>query len=250
MTDKCAARKTPCDPSKVCNPDSGRCVLKTGAIGTKLLAGPRAPRACPPCDPTKMCNPDSGRCVLKTGAIGKKLARAGPGAAAGVRYPAQQPPPPPAPPAAAARYPRQPPPPRAEFNSADAKFAAHRIFDGLHWDMTKNPSAAVFEIWKNDDLLSSTPVTRAQLDTPMPGMREGDHVYLDGDDNEIEVVIKTPTVGGFLDAVHRGVQLYPQMTQGEAFTHPIWEGSVRALHANSNNNGQPVTAWAFESSRR
>ena len=28
---------------------------------------------CPPCDPKKMCNPKSGRCVLKTGPTGMKL---------------------------------------------------------------------------------------------------------------------------------------------------------------------------------
>lgn len=37
MTDKCTARKTPCDSTKICNPKSGRCVLKTGAIGRNLV---------------------------------------------------------------------------------------------------------------------------------------------------------------------------------------------------------------------
>lgn len=39
MTNKCASRKTPCETSKICNPTSGRCVLKTGKIGMALLKG-------------------------------------------------------------------------------------------------------------------------------------------------------------------------------------------------------------------
>ena len=39
MVDKCLARKTACEPAKICNPDSGRCVLRTGKIGLALLSG-------------------------------------------------------------------------------------------------------------------------------------------------------------------------------------------------------------------
>lgn len=36
--------KKPCDPAKICNPASGRCVLRTGKIGMSLLSkGPKAP---------------------------------------------------------------------------------------------------------------------------------------------------------------------------------------------------------------
>jgi hypothetical protein len=33
----CASRKTPCTSTRICNPASGRCVLKTGVIGKALL---------------------------------------------------------------------------------------------------------------------------------------------------------------------------------------------------------------------
>lgn len=39
MTDKCVSRKTPCETAKICNPTSGRCVLKSGKIGLALLKG-------------------------------------------------------------------------------------------------------------------------------------------------------------------------------------------------------------------
>lgn len=39
MTDKCVSRKTPCETAKICNPSTGRCVLKTGKIGLTLLSG-------------------------------------------------------------------------------------------------------------------------------------------------------------------------------------------------------------------
>lgn len=45
MVDKCLARKTACEPAKICNPDSGRCVLRTGKIGLALLSGEAVPTA-------------------------------------------------------------------------------------------------------------------------------------------------------------------------------------------------------------
>ena len=38
-TGRCQARKTPCATDKICNPASGRCVLRNGAIGKKALGG-------------------------------------------------------------------------------------------------------------------------------------------------------------------------------------------------------------------
>lgn len=50
-----------CPLNKIKNPVTGRCVLKTGAIGKKLL------RVCPE---NKILNPDTKRCVLRTGKVG------------------------------------------------------------------------------------------------------------------------------------------------------------------------------------
>ena len=38
-TGRCQARKTPCATDKICNPASGRCVLRNGAIGKKAFGG-------------------------------------------------------------------------------------------------------------------------------------------------------------------------------------------------------------------
>ena len=87
MSDKC--KKKTCESNKICNPETGRCVLKTGKIGKELLknksprrASPRraSPRRASPrrvydkcmnkkCERDKVCNPETGRCVLKTGKI-------------------------------------------------------------------------------------------------------------------------------------------------------------------------------------
>lgn len=83
--------KKPCSSDKICNPTSGRCVLKTGKIGLSLAALslddkplarepsfntwlPNKNTQCKkPCSSDKICNPASGKCVLKTGKIGKAL---------------------------------------------------------------------------------------------------------------------------------------------------------------------------------
>lgn len=76
-----------CPPDKILNPVSGRCVLRTGAIGKKLIAKEKAdgkrpvtnnrlptpPVVAAPCPPEKILNPATKKCVLRTGAIGKKL---------------------------------------------------------------------------------------------------------------------------------------------------------------------------------
>jgi hypothetical protein len=82
-----------CDKDKIRNPETGRCVLKTGAIGKKILeklkkehkkgkkesnkkeSNNKEPKKKEekPCDKDKIRNPETGRCVLKTGAIGKKI---------------------------------------------------------------------------------------------------------------------------------------------------------------------------------
>lgn len=49
----------------ILNPETGRYVLKTGAIGRRLLAAR--------CTADTILNPATGRCVNKNGAIGKKL---------------------------------------------------------------------------------------------------------------------------------------------------------------------------------
>ncbi len=87
-----------CPSNKILNPITGRCVLKTGAVGKKILqttpkkaapkkaapkkAAPKkavakkaAPKKAAPseCPSNKILNPITGRCVSKTGVIGKKI---------------------------------------------------------------------------------------------------------------------------------------------------------------------------------
>ncbi|NDC31820.1 MAG: hypothetical protein EBZ58_13000 [Bacteroidetes bacterium] len=85
--DKCYGKV--CIPSKICNPSSGICVNRDGAIG-KLLVKPESftpyvppftlPYAPPAgkcatkvCVSSKICNPESGRCVNRDGDKGKKI---------------------------------------------------------------------------------------------------------------------------------------------------------------------------------
>jgi hypothetical protein len=78
--------KTPCDKTKVCNSESGRCVLRTGKIGRAILgdvpaqtlkpkakAAPKAKGCAKPCEASKVCNPDSGRCVSRDGKVGRAI---------------------------------------------------------------------------------------------------------------------------------------------------------------------------------
>jgi hypothetical protein len=64
-----------CPSDKIINPATGRCVLRTGPIGKKLLAlSKKVPTPTPTtCPPDKIVNPKTGKCVLRTGAIGKNL---------------------------------------------------------------------------------------------------------------------------------------------------------------------------------
>jgi len=64
-----------CPPNKIFNPNTNRCVLKSGAIGKKILASLIIKKSdiIKDCPPDKIFNPNSNRCVLKSGAIGKKL---------------------------------------------------------------------------------------------------------------------------------------------------------------------------------
>lgn len=88
-----------CDPLKICNPDSGRCVLRTGAIGKRLLPQPskkstrsfkskKSSSRASPCKPRQrldkdgqcvcksklqILNPYSKNCVSITGVSGKKI---------------------------------------------------------------------------------------------------------------------------------------------------------------------------------
>ena len=74
--------KKSCTSDKILNPSTGRCVLKSGKIGQKLLGkkksapkAPKAPKALKgkKCSNNKILNPSTGRCVLKSGKIGQKL---------------------------------------------------------------------------------------------------------------------------------------------------------------------------------
>ena len=57
-----------CLPSQIVNPETNRCVLKTGAIGKKILGKTN-------CLPSQIVNPKTNRCVSRDGAIGKKIPR-------------------------------------------------------------------------------------------------------------------------------------------------------------------------------
>jgi len=80
-----------CPPEKIYNPDSKRCVLKTGKIGKAILSGTdinstkkdvgikphqkkgeksKKKKECPP---DKIYNEATKRCVSKTGKIGKAI---------------------------------------------------------------------------------------------------------------------------------------------------------------------------------
>ena len=63
-----------CPETKLCNPRSIRCVLKTGSIG-KALTRPQHPEKCAVkiCPTNKICNPGTVRCILKSGKLYKTL---------------------------------------------------------------------------------------------------------------------------------------------------------------------------------
>ena len=70
-----AKKRKPCKPTQIRNPKTGRCVLRAGKIGRKILghAKPKAKSAKKPCRPDQIRNPASGRCVKRSGAIGRKI---------------------------------------------------------------------------------------------------------------------------------------------------------------------------------
>jgi hypothetical protein len=75
--------KKECPPDKILNPQTDRCVSKTGAIGKKILLEllnknknkPKSKKEIKgnECPDDKILNPQTNRCVSKTGAIGKKI---------------------------------------------------------------------------------------------------------------------------------------------------------------------------------
>ncbi len=70
-----------CNPDQILNPLTKRCVLRTGAIGKKLLAGEHDSIAEPvkivlsdkKCTSAQILNPVTKRCVSRDGAIGQKI---------------------------------------------------------------------------------------------------------------------------------------------------------------------------------
>jgi hypothetical protein len=70
-----------CPAGKILNPDTGRCVLRTGKIGQEVLRRKKSPKSASrksasrksACPSGKILNPDTGRCVLRTGKIGQKV---------------------------------------------------------------------------------------------------------------------------------------------------------------------------------
>ena len=65
-------KKKECDPDKIINPITNRCIKKDGKIGKTLLAK-KNPKTKIECDPDKIINPITNRCVKKDGKIGKTL---------------------------------------------------------------------------------------------------------------------------------------------------------------------------------
>lgn len=66
----------PCNPTRVCNPASGRCVLRNGAIGKTVIAqasGAPAKQCAVSCATGKVCNPVSGRCIASGGAVAQRV---------------------------------------------------------------------------------------------------------------------------------------------------------------------------------
>ena len=59
-----------CESGKIINPETGRCVSRTGKIGLKILAQR--------CTKKQIINPETGRCVLKDGRIGRRLLQKSP----------------------------------------------------------------------------------------------------------------------------------------------------------------------------
>ena len=76
VSHKSVSHKSVCPAGKILNPDTGRCVLRTGKIGQKVLFPTVARyevlgrKSCPA---EKILNPDTGRCVLRTGKIGQQI---------------------------------------------------------------------------------------------------------------------------------------------------------------------------------
>ena len=74
-------KRKPCKPTQIRNPKTGRCVLRAGKIGRKILGHappkrkPKAKSAKKPCRPDQIRNPASGRCVKRSGAIGRKIVK-------------------------------------------------------------------------------------------------------------------------------------------------------------------------------
>ena len=80
-----------CPAGKILNPDTGRCVLRTGKIGQEVLRRKKSPKSAShksashksashksashksTCPSGKILNPDTGRCVLRTGKIGQEV---------------------------------------------------------------------------------------------------------------------------------------------------------------------------------
>lgn len=76
-----------CNENQIRNPKTGRCVLKTTALGKQILkdtgfssrrASPRraTPKKQKPCRVDQIRNPRTGRCVLKTSPLGKQILKA------------------------------------------------------------------------------------------------------------------------------------------------------------------------------
>ena len=71
------SRLIECPDGKIRNPETGRCVKKTGGIGRRIRVENmrQARRGVNICADDKILNPATGRCVKKTGALGIRLGR-------------------------------------------------------------------------------------------------------------------------------------------------------------------------------
>lgn len=82
-----AKRPSDCPAGKIRNPETKRCVSKSGPIGKRLLLKPRS-RSSDGCASDQIRNPASGRCVSRTGPTGKRLLSRSSCASGQIRNPA------------------------------------------------------------------------------------------------------------------------------------------------------------------
>jgi hypothetical protein len=222
----------PCDATKICNPPTGRCVLKTGPTGKALLAKPEKKEKvasnvrCPPCDPTKMCNPASGRCVLKTGPVGMKLL----GTSAAPKTEKKT----------APKTEKKTAPKKTEKKTA--KNVTKLDFD---WNISTEPKYAMVAVSHGSRDLRE--ITAEEWATPIRNMKAGDKVELPMSVTGITATITTPTLYGLFEAIYTATR---KMLNAEEdwVTRPSKMTNIKYKVANLFFAGG-IRSWATKAQR-